>query len=313
MSAVDLRVSVGALELANPIMVASGTFGFGKEYTRLSPPMDVGRLGALVTKGLSLEPRKGNPAPRTAETAAGMLNAVGLENPGFEAFVRDKLPWLRSIDAKVIVNIFGAEVREYAELAGLLDTLDGVDALEVNISCPNVKKGGMAFGADAELAAEVASKVRQNTSKPVLVKLSPNVTDIVAIAERVARTGVDGLTLINTLKGMAIDPLSGRPLLGNVMGGLSGPAIRPVAVRMVYEVCQALEVPVVGCGGITVWQDAVEFMRAGACAVQVGSVTFRNPLASLEILDGLEGYLSAHRHSSPSDLVGTVVKSGEGS
>jgi dihydroorotate dehydrogenase (NAD+) catalytic subunit len=306
MSAIDLKVAVGGLHLANPVMVASGTFGFGREYSRLGGSMNVGALGAVVVKGLSIEPRAGNSPPRTAETASGMLNSVGLENPGFESFVQDKLPWLRTIPAKVVVNIIGKTVEEYTRLASMLDGVDGVDALEVNISCPNVKRGGMAFGSDPEQAFEVAQGVRESTSKPVLVKLSPNVTDIVAIAKRVADTGIDGLTLINTLLGMAIDYRTGNPLLGNVIGGLSGPAIRPVAVRMVFEVHQALDIPVVGCGGITCYQDAVEFMRAGACAVQVGSVTFRNPLAAMEILEGLEDFMSRDGLKSPMDLVGTV-------
>lgn len=303
MKAVDLTTRIGRLDLANPVMVASGTFGYGREYAGL---IDVDRLGAVVVKGVSLSPRAGNPAPRTVETPAGMLNAVGLENPGLEAFVRDKLPWLAGLRTRVVVNIFGDTIEEYAELAGALDGLEGVDALEVNISCPNIERGGIAFGSDPETAARVAQAVRQRTSKPVLVKLTPNVTDIVTVAARVAATGIDGLTLINTLRGMAIDPVSGRPLLANRIGGLSGPAIRPVAVRAVYEVAGAVDVPVVGCGGITCWMDALEHIRAGACAVQVGSVTFHNPRACLEVLEGLEEFLRESDHVACRELVGTV-------
>jgi dihydroorotate dehydrogenase (NAD+) catalytic subunit len=303
MSTVDLAVSIGRLKLQNPVMVASGTFGYGSEYAGF---IDVGALGAVVTKGISLQPTTGNPAPRTVETPPGMLNAIGLQNPGLDVFVRDKMPFLRKLRAKTIVNFFGSTVEDYAELAGRLDAVDGVDALEVNISCPNIKTGGLAFGSDPDTAARVAAEVRRRTEKPVLVKLTPNVTDIVSIARAVAQTGVDGLTLINTLRGMALDYRTGRTLLGNVIGGLSGPAIRPVAVRAVYEVAQALDIPVVGCGGIVEWPDAVEFLRAGACALQVGSATFRNPAAALEVLRGLEAFLEEGGHESVGELVSTV-------
>jgi len=299
----DMRVRLGRLELDNPVMVASGTFGFGREYEQL---VAIERLGAIVTKGLSLQPRPGNPAPRIAETPAGLLNSIGLENPGLQVFLDDKLPWLRRQRPAVVVNIFGTTVDEYARLAARLDAAEGVDALEVNISCPNVERGGLTFGADAGAAAEVAAAVRSATGKPVLVKLTPNVTDIVAIARRVAACGVDGLVLINTLRGMAIDIHSGRPRLGNVIGGLSGPAIRPVAVRAVYEVAQALDVPLVGCGGICGWQDAVEFMLAGARAVQIGSATFRRPGTAVEILPGIEKFLRQTGRSSVGELCGAL-------
>jgi dihydroorotate dehydrogenase (NAD+) catalytic subunit len=299
----DMRVSIGSLQLANPVMVASGTFGFGEEYAEL---IDIDALGAIVTKGTSLEPRKGNPAPRTAETPAGMLNSVGLENPGIDVFISDKLPWLGKKKPAVIVNIIGSTIDDYAKISARLNAEVGVDALEVNISCPNVSAGGIAFGSNAQAAAEVSRVVRQQTDKPILVKLTPNVTDIAEIAARVAETGIDGLTLINTLKGLALDYRTGKPLLGNGIGGLSGPAIRPVAVRAVFEVCQAVDIPVVGCGGIVNWPDAVEFFRAGACAIQVGSATFRNPGAALEILDGLKEYMTQTGCTSVGDLVGTV-------
>ena len=303
MSTVNLTVSIGRLELQNPVMVASGTFGYGSEYAGF---IDVNALGAIVTKGISLAPTAGNPAPRTVETPSGMLNAIGLQNPGLDVFVQEKMPFLRKLRARTIVNFFGSTVEDYAELAGRLDAVEGVDALEVNISCPNIKRGGLAFGGDPQTAARVASAVRRRTEKPVLVKLTPNVTDLVAIARAVAETGVDGITLINTLRGMAVDYRTGRPLLGNVIGGLSGPAIRPVAVRAVYEVAQALEIPIVGCGGIVEWPDAVEFLRAGACALQVGSATFRNPAAALEILEGLEAFLKETGHQAVGELVATV-------
>ena len=301
---VDMAVAIGRLRLANPVMVASGTFGYGEEYASL---VDVDSLGALVTKGVSLLPRQGNPAPRIAETPSGMLNSIGLQNPGIDFFIQEKLPWLRGLKTRVIVNILGNTVEEYAALAKRLDAVEGVDALEVNISCPNVDRGGIAFGSDPALAYDVAKQVRAHTGKPVLVKLSPNVTDLVAVAVRVAETGVDGLTLINTVRGMAVDYRTGRPLLGNVIGGLSGPAIRPIAVRAVYEVSKALDIAIVGSGGVVEWRDAVEFMRAGASAVQVGSANFRNPKAAIEVLHGLGEYLKQNNHISARELVRTVI------
>ena len=298
-----MGVRLGRLWMDNPVMVASGTFGFGQEYARL---MDVNALGAIVTKGISLEQRPGNPAPRTAETPCGMLNSVGLQNPGVAGFVADEMPYLRTVQPKVIVNILGDCVEDYSLLAGKLDSVEGIDALEVNISCPNVGHGGMAFGSDPEAAREVAASVRAATGLPVLVKLSPNVTDLVAIAVSVASAGVDGLTLINTLRGMAIDYRTGRPVLGNVIGGLSGPAIRPVAVRAVFEAARAVDIPLVGCGGIVTWQDAVEFMRAGASAVQVGSATFRDPAAAIGVLEGLRAFVARMDCSSCSELVSAI-------
>jgi dihydroorotate dehydrogenase (NAD+) catalytic subunit len=303
MNAPNLNVRLGRLSLSNPVMVASGTFGFGREYEDL---VEINALGALVTKGVSLQPRKGNLPPRIAETPCGMLNAVGIENPGFDRFAKEKMPWLRKVKPAVIVNVYGSSLEEFSEIAGLIDQLEGVDALEVNISCPNVSKGGIAFGADPDMAYEVSSRVREKTDKAVIVKLSPNVTDIVQIASRVAEAGVDGLTLINTLRGMAIDYRTRRPLLANVIGGLSGPAIRPVAVRAVFEVCQALDIPVIGCGGITNWTDALEFFIVGACAIQVGSATFRSPSCATDVLKGITNYLIESGRSSISELVGTV-------
>jgi dihydroorotate dehydrogenase (NAD+) catalytic subunit len=298
-----MRVAIGRLALANPVMVASGTFGWANEYAGL---VALERLGAVVTKGLSLEPRSGNPQPRIAETPAGMLNSIGLQNPGLEAFLRDKLPLIQRVPTAVLVNILGERVEDYARLARSLDGLPGVAGLEVNISCPNVSAGGIAFGADPGAAAEVASAVRSATRLPVLVKLSPNVTDLPAIARRVADTGVDGLTLINTLRGMAVDIWSGRPRLGSVIGGLSGPAIRPIAVRAVFEVSRAVGVPVIGCGGIMGWADAAEHIRAGATAVQVGSATFRDPAAAAGVVDGLRDFLIELGLGSCRELVGAI-------
>jgi dihydroorotate dehydrogenase (NAD+) catalytic subunit len=309
MSPVQTAVRLGRLELPNPVMVASGTFGFGQEYAGL---MDVDALGAIVTKGVSLQERLGNAAPRTTETPCGMLNAIGLQNPGIDGFLADKMPFLRTVAAKVIVNILGDTVEDYAQLAERLDPVDGIDALEVNISCPNVKQGGIAFGSNPDAAREVAAAVRAATGLPVLVKLSPNVTDLVAIARAVAETGVDGLTLINTLRGMSIDYRTGRPKLGNLIGGLSGPAIRPVAVRAVFEVTRLVDIPVVGCGGIVEWPDAVEFLRAGASAIQVGSATFRDPRAANKILEGLVDFVARIGGSDCQELVGAVDLQGEG-
>jgi len=299
----DLSVRVGPLLLENPVMTASGTFGFGTEYRSL---MDVEALGAVVTKGVSLQPRPGNRPPRIWETPSGMLNSVGLENPGLEEFLRVKLPALAGMRPRVIVNIFGASVEEFSELAARLEEQPRVDGLEVNISCPNVSRGGVAFGAHPQLAAEVTAAVRRRTRKALLVKLTPNVTDLTEIARRVAEAGADGLTLINTLRAMAIDWRTGRVRLGNVIGGLSGPAIRPVAVRAVYEVSRTVKIPLVGCGGICTWQDAVEFFRAGASAVQVGSATFRNPRAANEVLLGIEKFLTDEGMQSIGQLVGRV-------
>jgi len=300
----DLSVRLGRLALRNPVLTASGTFGFGEEY---APVMEVERLGGICTKGLSLQPRSGNPGPRLAETPAGMLNAIGLQNPGLERFARDILPRVRALGPAIVVNIFGSTVEEYETLAARLDALPGIAALEVNISCPNVSCGGMAFGADPAVAAEVSRRVRAATRLPVLVKLSPNVTDIVAVARAVAATGVDGLTLINTLKGTTIDPLTGRFRLGNRFGGLSGPAIRPVAVRMVAEVRQALDIPIVGAGGIVTWEDALEFIWAGANAVQVGSATFREPGAAVGVVEGLARFCRDRGVARLQDLAGRAA------
>ncbi len=297
----DLGVRIGALHLANPVMTASGTFGYGAEFAGL---LDLSRLGALVVKGISLAPRAGNPPPRVVETACGMLNAIGLENVGLERFLQEKMPYLRGCGTRVIVNILGDTVEEYAQLARRLAGVAGVDGLEVNISCPNVHRGGVAFGADPETAATVVRAVKAHASQPVIVKLSPNVTDIAAMARAVEEAGADALSLINTFIAMAIDIHTRRPRLANRTGGLSGPAIKPIALRMVWQAAQAVSIPVIGIGGIATAEDALEFILAGACAVQVGTANFYNPGAAVEILDGIAAYLKQHRETSLRGIVG---------
>lgn len=291
----------GGLRLANPVMTASGTFGYGDEYGDL---LDIQKLGAIVCKGTTLKPRDGNPQPRLMETASGLLNSIGLQNIGVEAVVRDKAPIWSAWQVPVIVNIAGESVDEYAKVAARLDGVAGVSGIEVNISCPNVAAGGMEFGTDPRIAAKVTSAVKAATSLPVLVKLSPNVTDIVEIALAVSEAGADALTLINTLRGMMIDIRGQKPCLGNVVGGLSGPAIKPVALYMVYRVAGAVKVPVIGCGGISCAEDALEFLMAGASAVQVGTATLANPRAALDVLDGLGRYMEKQGIKSLNDIVG---------
>lgn len=287
--------------LANPVMNASGTFGYGTEDGAF---FDVQRLGAVICKGTTLKPREGNPQPRLAETPAGVLNSVGLQNIGVEALIREKAPVWASWTVPVIVNIAGETVEEYAHLAARLDGVAGVSGLEVNISCPNVAAGGAEFGGKPGPAAEVTAAVRKATTLPVMVKLTPNTGDIVGVALAVATAGADCISLINTLKGMAIDVARRRPLLGNVFGGLSGPAIRPVALHMVHQVARAVSVPVIGCGGIMSASDALEFIMAGASAIQVGTASFTNPRAPLEVLEGLEEFMRAERIADIRELIG---------
>ncbi len=302
---VDLKVRIGKLTLQNPVMVASGTFGYGEEYHRL---FDIDKLGAIVTKSISLRPRSGNPAPRIYETASGMLNSIGLQNVGLEAFIEKKISFLRRLKkAKVIVNLAGESVAEYAELARRLDSVGGIDAFELNISCPNCEKGGIEFGVDPKLTAEVVRRVRRVTRKPVIAKLSPNVTQIVGIARAAAEAGADALSLINTLLAIAVDSRTWKPRIATVTGGLSGPAVKPVALRMVWQVHRALpKIPLIGIGGIMTTEDAVEFMLCGAVAVEVGTANYVNPKASLEIIDGLRGYLKQWDLKSPNQLVGQI-------
>ncbi|RLB20607.1 MAG: dihydroorotate dehydrogenase [Deltaproteobacteria bacterium] len=299
----DLSVALGPLKLKNPVIAASGTFGYGDEYVDV---VDPNVLGGIVVKGLSLRPREGNPPPRIVETPSGMLNAIGLANIGVEAFINEKLPWLRTLDTTVIANIYGHSISEYGEVAMALKGVDGVDALEVNISCPNVEMGGMAFGTHPSVAGEVTGTVLKNTDKPVIVKLSPNVTDITEIAKAVELAGAHAISLINTLTGMAIDVESKRPRLANISGGLSGPAIRPIAVYMVYRVARSVKVPVIGIGGIMEARDVLEFMIAGAKAVQVGTANFVNPRATVDIIEGLRQYCLEEGVSRLSDLIGSL-------
>lgn len=297
----DLSVRIGGLHLKNPVLVASGTFGYGREYCGALP---LSKLGGIMTKGTSLEPWAGNPPPRVTETPAGMLNAIGLQNPGVEHFLKVDLPWLREQNATIIVNLVGKTTDDYAQVAGRLDGQSGVSALELNISCPNVKEGGIAFGTDPRLVHEVVRVVRRSTVLPLIVKLSPNVTSIVEIARAAEDAGADALSLINTLLGMAIDIRSRRPVLGNVFGGLSGPAIKPVALRMVWQVAGASKLPVIGLGGITSAEDALEFILAGASAVAIGTAIFRDPAVPLKVIDGLDEYCCRSGISRLADLVG---------
>lgn len=301
----NLAVNIGGIRMKNPVTTASGTFGFGPEY---APYIDLNRLGAIVVKGTTLEPRAGNPTPRLVETPAGILNSIGLQNPGVDRFIEEALPYLAGYDLPVIVNIAGDTIEDYARLAGKLDRAHGVTGLEVNISCPNVKKGGLLFGSDPAMAAEVTRAVKGNTGKPVIVKLSPNVTSIVAVAQKVAEAGADALSMINTLLGMAIDIKKRRPVLGNVMGGLSGPAIKPVAVRAVWQVYREVKLPIIGMGGITSAEDALEFILAGATAVAVGTANFVNPRATMDVLEGIKKYLVENGIQDIGELVGAAQK-----
>lgn len=303
MDRTDLSVRIGSLELKNPVITASGTFGYGREF---HPLVDPGQLGAVVVKGLSLRPRIGNPPPRIVETPSGMLNAIGLANIGLERFLKEKLPWLEKMNTVVIVNIYGHSEEEYGEVAAGLKGVGGISGIEVNVSCPNVECGGMAFGTDPEVTARVTERVLKNSDKPVIVKLSPNVTDIQSVARAAESAGADGLSLINTLAGMAIDIEKRVPRLANISGGLSGPAIRPVALYKVYQVVRAVHIPVIGLGGIVDYRDALEFLIAGARAVQVGTANFIQPRASLNIIEGLRRYCEERGISKLEDLIGTL-------
>lgn len=301
--AVDTSVTIGGWRLANPIMTASGTFGYGEEFT---PFVDLSALGAIVVKGISLNPRPGNPPPRVVETASGMLNAIGLQNVGVDRFISEKMVMIRKLGAQVVVNILGDSLEDYRELAARLADVEGIAAIEVNISCPNVKKGGVAFGTDPLMAAKVAEVVCRESSRPVIIKLSPNVTDITVIARAVEEAGASAVSLINTLIGMAIDIRTARPKLANVIGGLSGPAIKPVALRMVYQVAKAVSIPVIGIGGIASLDDVVEFMMAGATAVQIGTANFVNPALSGELANEFSQFLRDTGRKSATELIGSV-------
>lgn len=285
-------------------MAASGTFGYGQEYASL---IDNSVLGALITKGISLLPSAGNPVPRIIETPSGMLNAIGLQNVGFEVFIAEKMPLLRTGSTPVIVNFYGNTVEQYVELAKRLSAVEGISALEANISCPNIKQGGISFGTDVRMAGEITARIRSVTRLPLIVKLTPNVADIALIARSVEQSGADAVSLINTLTGMVIDPATRRPVLANITGGLSGPAIRPIAVRMVWQVCQAVRIPVIGLGGIMNVDDALQFLIAGACAVQVGTGLFVDPSIPATIVAGIEAYMSEHGFERLEQVVGSLM------
>lgn len=299
----NLSVNLAGVELKNPVMTASGTFGSGLEYSEF---VDLNKLGAVVTKGVANVPWPGNPTVRIAETASGMINAIGLQNPGIDVFTNRDLKALEAYDTKVIVNVCGKSKEDYLEVVERLGDEKRVDMLEINISCPNVKEGGIAFGQKAEAAYEITKAVKEKAKQPVIMKLSPNVTDITEMARAVEDGGADVVSLINTLTGMKIDVNRRKFALANKTGGLSGPAIKPVAVRMVYQVAQAVKIPIIGMGGIATWEDAMEFILAGATAVSVGTANFNNPMTTMEVIDGMEKYLQAQNIDSITELIGAI-------
>jgi dihydroorotate dehydrogenase (NAD+) catalytic subunit len=303
MTAPRLETVIGRIRMANPVMTASGTFGYGTEYADL---VDLRKLGAMVVKGISLRPWAGNPPPRLVEVRGGLLNAIGLQNPGFEGFARDYWPALRQIGIPVIVNIWGRTIEEYEAVAARFEALDGLAGLELNVSCPNIKEGGMAFGTDPAMLERVVGAVRRKTTRTLLVKLAPNVTRIEQMARVAEAAGADALSLINTYPAMALDIETRRPRLSNGIGGLSGPAIHPIAVKLVYEAARAVQIPVIGMGGILDWRDAVEFLIAGARAVAVGSVSLSDPTAAISIVEGIRAYLERHGLEDVSELVGSI-------
>ncbi|MEI6122823.1 MAG: dihydroorotate dehydrogenase [Bacteroidota bacterium] len=300
----DLKVKIGSLEFKNPVLTASGTFGYGLEFEDF---VNIDRLGGIIVKGTTLEPRQGNAYPRMAETPSGMLNAVGLQNKGVDAFIRDIYPQIKHYTTHIIVNVSGSKIEDYVAVVEKLNELDRIPAIELNISCPNVKLGGMAFGTSCESASEVTKAVREAYKKTLIVKLSPNVTNIAMIAKAVEDSGADSVSVINTLLGMAIDAETRKPILSTVTGGLSGPCVKPVALRMVWQVSNAVKIPVIGLGGIMNETDAIEFMLAGATAVQIGTANFIDPAVSEKIVDGLEVYCTKHRINSISELIGGLI------
>jgi len=299
----DLKVNIGTLKLKNPVLTASGTFGYGEEFADF---VDLTRLGGFIVKGTTLHPREGNPYPRMAETPMGMLNAVGLQNKGVHYFVEHIYPRLKDLDTNVIVNVSGSSVEDYRETAAIINELENIPAIELNISCPNVKHGGMTFGVHPEAAAEVVSAVRSAYHKTLIVKLTPNVTDITEIAKAVEGAGADSISLINTMLGMAIDAERRKPLLSTVTGGLSGPCVKPVALRMVWQVAKAVKVPVVGLGGIMNATDAIEFLLAGATAIELGTANFIDPAITVKVVDGINDYLDRHGFKSVQEIIGAL-------
>lgn len=299
----NLLVDIAGIQFENPVLTASGTFGYGLEYTEF---IDLNRLGGIIVKGLSISPSKGNPPPRIIETASGMLNAIGLQNIGVEAFLKEKLPFLKRYNTKIIANFYGENQEQYVRVAEKLNNVSGIAGLEMNISCPNVAKGGLAFGTNPGKTEELVRAVKKVTSLPLIVKLSPNVSDIVVMAKAAVNGGADVLSVINTLLGMAIDVKSKRPLLANVTGGLSGPAIKPVALRMVWQVAQVVDIPIIGIGGIMNASDALEFLIAGASAVQIGTANFVNPAISIEIIEGMKDYCEKNEIEDIQDIIGSL-------
>ncbi|WP_321426732.1 dihydroorotate dehydrogenase [uncultured Bacteroides sp.] len=299
----DLSVNIGELKMKNPVMTASGTFGYGNEFEDF---IDIARIGGIIVKGTTLHKREGNPYPRMAETPSGMLNAVGLQNKGVDYFVEHIYPKIKDTDTNIIVNVSGSAIDDYVKTAEIINELVNIPAIELNISCPNVKQGGMAFGVTTKGACDVISAVRSVYKKTLIVKLSPNVTDITEIARAAEASGADSVSLINTLLGMAIDAEKRRPLLSTVTGGLSGPAVKPIALRMVWQVAKAVNIPVIGLGGIMDWKDAVEFMLAGATAVQIGTANFIDPAVTVKVIDGINNYLDHHGYSSVKDIIGAL-------
>lgn len=299
----ELRVNIGKLSLKNPVMTASGTFGYGVEYADF---FDISRLGGIFVKGTTIQPREGNDYPRLAETPSGMLNAVGLQNKGADYFIDHIYPTIKDIDTNMIVNVSGSSIETYVECADKMASLEKIPAIELNISCPNVKQGGMAFGVTAKGAAEVVKAVRQVYPKTLIVKLSPNVTDITEIAKAVEAEGADSVSLINTILGMAINAEKRKPVLSTITGGLSGPCVKPIALRMVWQTYKAVKIPIIGLGGISNWKDAVEFMLAGATAIQIGTYNFIDPAVSVKVIDGINEYCDRHGFKSASELTGAL-------
>lgn len=299
----DLSVNIGGLQMKNPVMTASGTFGYGEEFADF---IDITQIGGIIVKGTTLHKREGNPYPRMAETPSGMLNAVGLQNKGVDYFVEQIYPRIKDIDTNMIVNVSGSAIEDYVETASIINELDNIPAIELNISCPNVKQGGMAFGVTAKGAEEVVKAVRSVYKKTLIVKLSPNVTDITEIARAAEFGGADSVSLINTLLGMAIDAERRSPILSTVTGGMSGAAVKPIALRMVWQVANAVKIPVIGLGGVMNWKDAVEFMLAGASAIQIGTANFIDPAITIKVAEGINDYLDRHKYTSISEIIGAL-------
>jgi dihydroorotate dehydrogenase (NAD+) catalytic subunit len=297
----NLSVTIGKIKLKNPVIVSSGTFGFGEEFEDF---FDLNHLGAIISKGISLKPMVGNPPPRIFETEGGMINSIGLQNPGFQAFIKNKLPYYRNLKTHLIINFFGKSQREYIELARRFDSVPGISGLEMNISCPNIKRGGIVFGTDPQMAYRLVQAVRKATTLTLIVKLSPNVTDIALMAKSVEEGGADAVSLVNTFRAMAVNIHTRKPELGNIIGGLSGPAIKPIALRMVWEVSQAVNIPIIGMGGIMNTEDAIEFILVGASAIQIGTANLINPKTGIEVIHGIKKYLVQNKIDRIQKLIG---------